>query len=109
MPPAVETTINLSAKSAAVATPKSILSSSGNVVGAQIGFSSLNMDSIVTSNNTDTNSNNNSLILKSELLTGFALKHALLLAPLVGEHIVKPHPKRGFRQWLIKRSVSLPA
>jgi hypothetical protein len=42
----------------------------------------------------------------STLPKGNFLRHALLLAPVNGKYIVKPHPTRGFRLWIIKRSVS---
>jgi hypothetical protein len=42
----------------------------------------------------------------SSLPKGNFLRHALLLAPITGKYVVKPHPTRGFRLWIIKRSVS---
>lgn len=38
-------------------------------------------------------------------LADYSLRNQLLLAPLVGQYIVKPHPTRGFRQWIIRKRV----
>lgn len=35
----------------------------------------------------------------------YSLRNQLLLAPLVGQYIVKPHPTRGFRQWILRKRV----
>ena len=46
----------------------------------------------------------------SHIPRGMNLRHALLLAPMAGRYVVRPHPTRGFRLWFVKRSVcsSLP-
>ncbi len=40
------------------------------------------------------------------IIKGYLLRHTLLLAPVAGKFIVRPHATRGFRLWLVRRSVS---
>jgi hypothetical protein len=57
-------------------------------------------------NNNNNNANHHQTFNVENMPRGLALKHVLLIAPTVGKYIVKPHPTRGFRLWIIKRQVS---